>query len=142
MNQDPVVVATYRGVEIYYGPEKKQFIARVGGRDIQKPTQHAIEKVILKYQGACEPKKVMHVKDNYWAIEVRELTAVGAKGSKVLFKRPGRDEIDREDGDEIYVFDEKLFAQAKEMAKEREDWKKRWSDLIGKMKRVDLEELK
>lgn len=142
MIDDLVVVSTYRNVPISYDPEKKQFVARVGGREVRKPTQKAIETVVLKFQGGGEPKQVMHVKESYWGIEVRDLTAVGARGSKVLFRRPGRDELDREDADEIYVFDEKLFAQAKELAKEREDWKKRWGALLEKMKKVNLEDLK
>lgn len=142
MSQEMVAVITYRGVEISYDPEKKQFMARVGGRDIRKPTQKAVESVILKYQGGSEPKRVMHIQDGYWGVEIKDLTAVGARGSKVLFRRPGRDEVDREDAAHIYIFDEKLFAQAKEMAKEKEDWKKRWRALLDKMQLVNLEDLK
>lgn len=142
MNEELVAVSTYRNVPISYDPEKKQFVARVGGRDIRKPNQKAVENVILKYQGGGEAKRVMHIEDGYWNIEIKDLVAVGARGSKVLFRREGRDELDREDAGNIYVFDEKLFDQAKEMAKERADWKKRWGELIGKMKRVNLEDLK
>jgi hypothetical protein len=142
MIDDLLVVSTYRNVPISYDPEKKQFVAPVGGREVRKPTQKAVESVILKYQGGGEPKRVMSIEDGYFNIQIQDLVAVGARGSKVLFRRPGRDELDREDGGHVYVFDENLFAQAKEMAKEREDWKKRWSALIGKMKRVNLEELR
>lgn len=142
MNIEPMVVSTYRNVPICYDPDKKQFSARVGGRDIKKPNQKAVENVILKYQGGGEPKRVMYIEDGYWSIAIKDLVAVGARGSKVMFRREGRDELDREDAGHVYVFDEKLFAQAKEMAKERDDWKKRWAALIQKMKLVNLEELK
>src|SRR6476646_10580366 len=139
MTSDQLVVSTYRNVPISYDPEKKQFVARVGGRDIRKPNQKAVENVILKYQGGGEAKRVMHVEDGYWNMEIKDLVAVGARGSKVLFRREGRDELDRVDADHVYIFDEKLFAQAKAMDKEKQEWKKRWSELIHKMKPVNLE---
>jgi hypothetical protein len=142
MIDDLLVVSTYRNVPISYDPEKKQFVARVGGREIRKPSQKAVETVILKYQGGGEPKRVMHVEDRYWGMQIRDLTAVGVRGSKVLFRRPGRDELDSEDSNHVYVFDEKLFKEAQEMAKENESWKKRWAALIEKMKPVNLEDLK
>lgn len=142
MSDDLVTVSTYRNVPISYDPEKKQFVARVGGRDVRKPTQHAVEKMILKYQGGGETMKVMYIHDGYWNSEAKEVEAIGVRGSKILYRRPGRDEVDSLDGDDTYVFDQKLFDQAKELFKEREEWKRRLKVVLDKMKRVDPEELR
>jgi hypothetical protein len=139
---EPMIVNTYRNVPISYDPVKKQFSARVGMREIQKPTQSAVEKVILKYQGGGKKFRIMHVDDGWWGMKVEDLEAVGARGSKVLYRRPNRDEVDSLDGDKAFVYDEDLFRQAKALAKEREDLKERIHKLVCKMKKVDIQDLK
>lgn len=135
-------VNIYRNVSISYDPEKKQFVARVGGRDVKKPSQSAVEKVILKYQGGGEKKRVMYVHDCYWSMEIQDVQAIGARGSKVLYRRPGRNEVDSLDGEHTYEFDAELFDQANKLSQERTDWKKRYEKLVEKMKKVDVKDLK
>lgn len=137
-----LVVNTYRDVPISYDPVKKQFMARVGGRDVKKPSQSAVEKVILKYQGGGEKKHVMFIDDGYWSMEVKDLQAIGARGSKVLYRRPGRDEVDSMESEHTYEFDADLFAQAEKLAKEKNDWKERYRKLVERMKQIDVKDLK
>lgn len=139
---EAMVVNTYRNVPISYDPVKKQFSARIGSMNIKKPSQTAVEKVILQYQGGAEKLRVMHIHDGWWGMKVEELNAIGTRGSKVLYRRAGRDEVDSEDSEEVYVFDEDLFKQAKELAKKREDLQASIKKLIGKMKKVDIKDLK
>lgn len=137
-----LVVNTYRNVPISYDPQKKQFVAMVGGRDVKKPSQSAVEKVILKYQGGGEKKRVMFIDDGYWSMHVEDVQAIGARGSKVLYRRPGREEVDSLDGEHTYEFDAELFDQAKKLAKELQGWKEHYRKLIEKMKKVDVKDLK
>lgn len=137
-----VVVDTYRNVPISYDSERKQFVARVGMKDIRKPSQRAVELVILKYQGGIKTKRVMHIRDGYWRMELMEVEAIGAKGSKILYRRPGRDEVDSLDSDHTYDFDPVLFGLAQQLLKNQEDWNKRYEKLVERMKKVDVKDFK
>lgn len=137
---EDVAVTTYRGVEIRYDVEKKQFVARVGQRDVRKPSQRDLEKVILKFQDGSTRKKAIILDKGWNHVIVKQIEVVGMRGSKVQYRE--HDRLETEDAGRVYVHDDAVLAEARKLEKEHDDWTKRWDKLREKAKQVDTESLK
>jgi FtsZ-binding cell division protein ZapB len=135
-----ISVASVHGIAITYNPEKKQFLARVGGRDIKKSSQHAVEKVISKFVRGGERVKGVILHYGWRTVTVKPIEIVGLRGSKVQYK--AGEYLESEDADSVYAHDEKLVTEAKALDKEHDNWLARWESLVKKAKHIDPESLR
>lgn len=133
-------VATVHGVKITYDPEKKQFLARVGGREIKKSSQGAIEKIISKFACGDQRTKAIILEYGWKDVHVVPIEAVGMRGSRVQYKSGMY--MEGEDADKVYLHDDELLSQARELQKEHDAWRRRWEALLKKAKKLDPATLK
>lgn len=139
MSED-INVANVHGIAISYNPEKKQFLARVGGRDIKKSSQHQVEKVISRFVRGGERIKGVILHYGWRTVTVKSIEIVGLRGSKVQY-RDG-EYLESEDASSVFAHDEKLVAYAKALEQEHDNWLGRWESLVKKAKNVDPESLR
>lgn len=137
---NPINVATVHGINISYDPEKKQFSARVGGREIKKASQREVEKVISKFARGDQRTKAIILNYGWRHADVIPIEVVGLRGSRVQY-RDG-DYLEGEDADKVYVHSDPLLKEAKALEAEHDAWLKRWEAMIEKAKKIDPESLK
>jgi hypothetical protein len=140
MSQNEIVIATVHGTEIRYDPEKKQFFAQVGGRDIRKSSQREIEKLITRMKGGLARTKAIILDYGWRQVTVRPIEAVGLRGSRVQYK--SGEYLESESVDDVYAFDETLLLRARELQREHDAWLKRWQALLDKARKIDPAALK
>lgn len=140
MMDEVIQVTTLHGVEIKYNTEKKQFFASVGGREIRKSSQREVEKFISKFKNNGERTKAIIIDDGWHQVHVKPIEVVGLRGSKVQYKAGMY--MESENADDVYVYDEKVLAQAQELEKEYDAWRKRWDAFLAKAKKIDVNDLK
>lgn len=133
-------VATVHGIVITYNPEKKLFLARVGGRDIKKSSQHQVEKVISRFVRGGERVKGVILSYSWRNVIVRPIEIVGLRGSKVQYR--AGEYMESEDASSVFAHDENLIAEAKALEKEHDNWLGRWESLVKRAKNVDPESLR
>lgn len=134
-----IEVATVHGHKISYDADKKQFVARVGAREIRKSSQREVEKVISRFvKGEARTKGVILYYG--WGVRVTSIEIVSVRGRRVQYKQG--DYLEGEDADKVYVLDEEILAEAQKLQGEYEAWKKRWEALVKKAKPIDIESLK
>lgn len=137
---EAIHVAEIHGIKISYDAEKKQFMARVGGRDIKKASQREVEKVISKFARGEERTKAIILTYGWRDVSVIPIEVVGLRGRKVQYKSGMY--MESEDADKTYCHDDQLLQEAKALEAEHDAWQKRWEALLKKAKRVDIESLR
>lgn len=130
-----IVVTVLHGVEVKYDTEKKQFFAHVGGREIRKTSQNAVEQFIARFSRGTGRVKGILLDFGWRRVTVEQIEILGLRGSKIQHKRG--DYIESENADAIYVYDEKLLAAAQALKKTYDDWLKEWEALLAKAKNID-----
>lgn len=140
MSSNPIDVATVHDIHISYDPEKKQFSARVGGREIKKASQREVEKIISKFVKGGETTKAIILDYGWRHADVTPIEVVGLRGRRIQYK--SGDYMEGADADNVYVYSEPLLKEAQALEAEHEAWLKRWEAMIKKAKLIDPGSLK
>jgi len=135
-----IEISEVHGTKIFYDAEKKQFKARLGGREVKKSSQRDLEKIISRFVRGDERVKGIILDYRWREVHVLPIEIVTLRGSRVQYKKDGY--MEGEDADNVFVYDEAILAQAKELEKEHDGWLKRWESFMRTAKRVKLEDLK
>jgi hypothetical protein len=137
---DPITVATVHGVTVSYDAERKQFMARVGGKEIKKASQREVEKIVSKFARGGERTKAIILEYGWRSVQVLPIEVVGLRGRKVQYKSGMY--MESEDADRTFVHDYKILLEAQALKAEHDAWLKKWEALLDKAKQIDPESLK
>ena len=135
-----IEVAKVHGHTITYNADKKQFLARVGGREIKKSSQREVEKVISRFVRGGERTKGIILDYGWRSVHVLPIEIVSLRGRRIQYKKG--DWMEGEDADKVYVHSDEVLEEAKKLEAEHDAWLKRWEGLLKRAKQIDPESLK
>lgn len=133
-------VTTLHGTKIKYDPDKKQFFADIGGREIRKSSQGEVEKFISRLAGKSERIPAIILDYSWHQVTVRKVEIVGLRRNKAQFKTGHY--MESESVENVYVFSEKVLEEGEKLKKEYSAWSKRWMDFVNRADRIDPETLR
>lgn len=133
-------VVVVHGVTIQYSSQRKQFFARIGGKDVYKSSQGEVEKVISKFKKGDGVSKGLILDYGWRSVTVTPIDILGVRGQKVQYKE--KDRIESERADVVYAHDPQILKEAISLKVDHDAWMKRWEALVNKAKKIDLDSVR